>query len=348
MLKLLPSPKTMFVWAMTALALLFVYSIRGYLLPALSPFIFAVLLAYLLSPFVDALQRKKVPRILAILLMYALVIFLVIMFGAFVIPTIVDEINALVKQVPELILKVQNIILELQEQYSKINLPASVTETIESNLNSIQNYLLGLLNGVPQVIFGFLSKSVTIVLIPILSFYMLKDVEHIKRGLINLVPARQRTRVVSLFGGIDDTLGAWIRGQLTVGFIVGFLTVIGLEIVGMDFSLMLGTITGVTNIIPYFGPIIGGAPAVALALLRSPAMALRVVAVLFVAQQIESNFITPQVLGKQLGLHPLVIIFALLLGAQFSGLAGLIFAVPVAAVIKVVVEFFSNHLREDS
>ncbi len=344
----LPSPRTMLVWALTALGLLFVYSIRGYLLPAFSPFIFAVLLAYLLSPFVDALQRKKVPRVLAILLMYSLVIFLVIMFGAFVIPTIVEEVNALVKQLPDLVLKVQNIILDLQDQFSKINLPQSVLESIQGNLTSLQNYLLGLLNGVPQAIFGFLSKSVTIILIPILAFYMLKDVEHIKRGLISLVPAKQRTRVVALFGGIDDTLGAWIRGQLTVGFIVGFLTVIGLEIVGMDFSLMLGTITGVTNIIPYFGPIIGGAPALALALLRSPAMALRVVAVLVVAQQIESNFITPQVLGKQLGLHPLVIIFALLLGAQFSGLAGLIFAVPVAAVIKVVVEFFSNHIRREA
>lgn len=338
-----PSPKTLLIWAGGALSLLLLYSLRGQLLPALTPFVFAILLAYLLEPFVDALQGKGVPRIVAILVMYALVIFILVMFGVFVIPTIVDEVNRLIKQVPALTVEVQNLIQRLQDEYSRINLPTTVTDTIQRNLLSIQNYLLGLLNGVPQAIFSLLSKVVTIVLIPILSFYMLKDLNDIKRALVNLVPTNHRSRVVALFSRIDDTIGAWIRGQLTVGFIVGFLVVIGLEIVGMDFSLMLGTITGMTNIIPYFGPIIGAAPAIALALLRSPGMALKVLLVQLVAQQIESNFITPQVLGRQLGLHPLIIIFALLLGAQFGGLAGLLFAVPVAAVIKVVVEFASEH-----
>jgi predicted PurR-regulated permease PerM len=327
-------------WAVTALALLLVYALRGQLLPALTPFVLAILVAYLLEPFVDALQAKKIPRVFAILLMYALVIFLLVMFGVFVIPTIVQEVNSLVKQVPTLTVEVQDYITRLQEQYSRINLPASVTDTIEKNLTSMQNYLLRLLNGVPQVVFSFFSKIVTIVLIPILSFYILKDLADIKRGMVNLVPTAHRARVVGLFSRIDETIGAWIRGQLTVGFIVGFLTVVGLEIVGMDFSLVLGTITGLTNIIPYFGPIIGAAPAIVLALLRSPGLAFKVLLVQVAAQQIESNFITPQILGKQLGLHPLIIIFALLLGAQFSGLLGLLFAVPVAAVIKVVVEFF--------
>lgn len=335
-----PSPKTILVWVGTALSLLLVYSLRGQLLPALTPFVFAMLLAYLLEPFVDALERKKVPRVIAILVMYALLLSLVIMFGVFVVPIIVGEVNSLIKQVPALTVEIQNMINHLQDQYSKINLPTSVTDTIQRNLISIQNYLLGLLNGVPQVIFGLFSKVVTIVLIPILAFYMLKDIKDIKRGLVNLVPTGQRTRVVALFGRIDDTIGAWIRGQLTVGFIVGSLVVVGLEIVGMDFSIMLGTITGMTNIIPYFGPIIGATPAVLLALLRSPALAVKVIIVQLVAQQIESNFITPQILGRQLGLHPLIIIFSLLLGAQFGGLAGLLFAVPVAAVIKVVLEFF--------
>jgi predicted PurR-regulated permease PerM len=340
----LPSPRGVLVWAATAFALLFVYSIREYLLPAISPFLFAILLAYLLEPFVAALQRKRVPRIVAILVMYAFVAFMVFMFGAFVVPTIVEEVNSLVKQVPDLVTKVQTAVWDLQEQYSRINLPPAVTEAINNNLLSLQNYLLSLLNGIPQFIFGLLSKSVTLILIPILSFYMLKDLDDIKRGLVRLVPTSRRARVVALFGNIDDTLGAWIRGQLTVGFVVGFLTVIGLEIVGMDFSLMLGTIVGLTNIIPYFGPIIGGAPAVALALLRSPGLMLKVLVVLVISQQIESNFITPQILGKQLGLHPLIIIFALLLGAQFGGLLGLIFAVPVAAVIKVLIEFCADLL----
>ena len=116
---------------------------------------------------------------------------------------------------------------------------------------------------------------------------------------------------MALFSRIDDKLGAWIRGQLTVGFIVGFLTFIGLEIVGMDFALVLGIAVGLTNIIPYFGPVIGAAPAVFLAALRSRTMLLKVLIVQVVAQQLESSIITPQVLGHQLGMHPLLIIFAL-------------------------------------
>ncbi len=340
----LPSPRKVLIWGGVTVFLFFIYTIRGYLFAALNPFIAAILLTYLLEPFVSTLEKKKVPRIVAILVMYALVACLIAMFGIFVIPTIVEEVNGLIKQLPTFFATIQETIWELQDQYSRINLPPSVTETINNNLISLQNYLISLLNGVPQLIFGLVGQIFSLVLIPILAFYMLKDLAHIKRGLVRLIPSSRRSRLVGLFGRIDDTFGAWIRGQLTICFLVGFLTAIAMEIVGMDFSLMLGTIAGLVDVIPYFGPFIGAAPAVVLALLRSPALAIKVVIAFVVVQQIESNILSPQILGDRLGLHPLIIIFSLMLGAQFGGLLGMIFAAPMAAVIKVVIEFCADRV----
>ncbi|HBK84502.1 MAG TPA: AI-2E family transporter, partial [Firmicutes bacterium] len=228
---------------------------------------FALLLAYLLSPFVEALEKRKVPRTLAILIIYSLFIAGLIMAGVYGIPAIVNEVNVLIKQLPSLTEQVQSFISGAQEQFDLFNLPPTVTETLQSNLLKLQGYLDRLLNAIPQFIVDLFGRMVAIILIPILSFYMLKDIELIKKGLLNLAPGGHRGRIIALFSRIDDKLGAWIRGQLTVGFIVGFLTFIGLEIVGMDFALVLGLLVGITNIIPYFGPIIGAIPALFLALL---------------------------------------------------------------------------------
>lgn len=336
----LPGMRTITLWAGVAVGILFLWMIRAQLLPALSPFFFAILLAYLLNPLVEAVHRRRIPRTISILIIYGAFLFSLIMLGVYVIPIIVAEIEGLIKRLPELTVQVEQLFLNWQEQFSKINLPEDVNLQLQRYLGVVQSYLLTVLQGTVDFIFGFVSRIFSIVLTPILAFYMLKDKDIILRELKRLIPRKYQTRAVSLVTEINQTLGNWLRGQITVGFIVGFLTFIGLEIVGMDFSLVLGIVTGVTNIIPYFGPFIGAAPAILLALLRSPGLAIRVILVQLAAQQIESNFITPQILGRELGLHPLVIIFALLLGAQFGGVWGLLFAVPVAAVAKVVIAYF--------
>ncbi|HHW98671.1 MAG TPA: AI-2E family transporter [Firmicutes bacterium] len=340
----IPSPRSILIWGGSALGLILLYSFRAQILPALTPFLFAVLLAYLLSPFVEALERRKVPRTLAILIIYSLFISALVMAGVYGVPAIVSEVNGLIKQLPSLTQQVQALLAKAEEQFNHFNLPPTITEAVNNNLLKLQVYLDRVLNAIPQFVLNLFGSIVAIILIPILSFYMLKDIELIKQSLLNLVPGGHRGRIVALFSRIDDKLGAWIRGQLTVGFIVGFLTFIGLEIVGMDFALVLGIVVGITNIIPYFGPIIGAAPALFLGLLRSPLMFVKVLIVQVVAQQLESNLITPQILGRQLGLHPLLIIFALLLGAQFGGVVGLLFAVPITAVVREIVIFWREQI----
>ncbi len=338
------SPRSILLWGAAAIGFFLLYSFRDQILPALTPFLFAILLAYLLSPFVEALERRKVPRTVAILIIYSLFISALVMAGVYGVPTIVSEVNGLIKQLPSLTQQVQELLTRAEEQFSHFNLPPTVTEAVSNYILKLQVYLDRMLNAIPQFVLGLFGRILAIILIPILSFYMLKDIELIKQSLLNLVPGGHRGRILSLFSRIDDKLGAWIRGQLTVGFIVGFLTFIGLEIVGMDFALVLGILVGITNIIPYFGPIIGATPALFLALLRSPLMFFKVLLVQVVAQQLESNLITPQILGRQLGLHPLLIIFALLLGAQFGGIAGMLFAVPITAVVREIIIFWREQV----
>lgn len=340
----LPSPRTILIWGGSAVGLFFLYSLRAQIMPALTPFLFAILLAYLLSPFVEALEKRKVPRTLAILLIYGVVIALLVVGGMYGIPVLVNEVNVLIAQLPGLTEQAQELLLTLEEQFSNFNLPPTITETLNKNILKLQGALDTLLNAIPQLVLDLFGSIIAIILIPILSFYMLKDIELIKQGLLNLAPGGQRGRLLSLFTRIDSQLGAWIRGQLTVGFIVGLLVFVGLEIVGMNFALVLGIVVGLTNIIPYFGPVIGAIPALFLAVLRSPGMFLKVLIVQVIAQQLESNLITPQILGRQLGLHPLLIIFSLLLGAQFGGIAGLLFAVPVTAILRETFMFWREQV----
>ncbi|MGI6343808.1 MAG: AI-2E family transporter [Bacillota bacterium] len=336
----LPSPRKLLIWLITAVALLILYALRVQLWTALTPFVFAVLLALLIAPLVELLERRGVPRSLAILLIYLVVILAIVVLGIFVIPAIVSEVEGLVARLPQLFADAQELLNSLQERFDWLEFETTLTQVLLDTLQDIQQWLVAVLSGIIPLISSIFSHVITILLVPLLAFYFLKDREIIHRGLENLVPVKSRGRITALFTRIGDTLGTWIRGQMLVGLIVGFIVFVGLEIVGMDFALILGVITTLVDIIPYFGPFIAGAPAVLLALAHSPTMAFKVLLVELIAQQVESQLITPQIMSKQLDLHPLVVIFALLLGGQIGGLLGLLFAVPIAAILKVTVEFF--------
>ncbi|HEU4964788.1 MAG TPA: AI-2E family transporter, partial [Bacilli bacterium] len=179
--------------------------------------------------------------------------------------------------------------------------------------------------------------------IPFLVFYMLKDLKVLERTVVAFFPRQNRREIVRLIRSIDEALGNYIRGQLMVAAAVGLGTYIGLVIVDMPYALLLALIVAITNIIPYIGPFIGAAPAILLALTVSPTMALKVAIVNLVMQQLEGNLISPLLIGRQLKLHPMLIIFALLLGGEMFGIVGLILAIPVVAVGKVILQHVVLH-----
>ena len=317
---------------------LIVWVYRSSLISALMPFLLAIVLAYLLNPLVDFLQERRLPRVVAILLLYLALGLVIAVTVSYTVPRVVAELDKLTERLPEFSEIIASFLIDLQDRFQRSSLPPVFQGIVEQNIAKGQQRLLLVLdNSLDLLLHGF-GRMFIMLLTPILTFYILKDMKLIKKTIAQILPGKYRRRLLSWLSRIDATLGSWIRGQILIAMAVGALTALGLKIIGLDFAVLLGVVAGILDIVPYFGPFIGGIPPVVVGLFISPTMALKALIVIVIVQQIESNLITPQVLGHSLGLHPLIVIFSLLLGGEIAGFWGLVIAVPVAAMIKVTLE----------
>ncbi|NLM46811.1 MAG: AI-2E family transporter [Firmicutes bacterium] len=335
------------VLAVALILLLWLLQIGRQLFSLFIPFLLSIILAYILNPLVEFLEDRRVPRSLGILLIYAVFFSFVFLFGVTAIPALISELQKLGEMLPQYTGQFQDFLFSLQTDYRRINLPESIRMALDQNLLSLQAAIQNVLERVTGSVLSLFSNLLAILIIPLMVYYFLRDMDALKRSLVLLFPKKYRSWFVSMGSEMDRTLGAYFRGILVISFLVAVLTYVGLALVGLDYALILGILAGLTNVIPYFGPIIGAIPAVLLALLTSPALALKAGLVYVVVQQLESQIITPQVLGRSLGLHPLVVIFVLILGGKLYGLPGLIFAVPFTAIIRIflkhVIDFTANR-----
>jgi predicted PurR-regulated permease PerM len=207
----------------------------------------------------------------------------------------------------------------------------------------LEKLLLDYLQKVADSIITTFSSMFSIILGPILGFYLLKDLDKIKDSMIKYLPKSYRNNIIRWFGKIVNTLGKYIRSQLIVSLIVAFFTTIAMVILDIDFAFIIGVLSGVTNIIPYFGPFFGVMPAVIIAILRYPYKIPWLIISMLIIHQLESGIISPHIVGEHVGLHPITVIFSLLIGGNFFGLFGLVLAVPVAALLKLIL-----HNKENS
>ncbi|MCL6450317.1 MAG: AI-2E family transporter [Acetobacteraceae bacterium] len=215
---------------------------------------------------------------------------------------------------------------------------------MDQALIGLERWALALAAGVVRGVPGLLSGFVALILGPVVAFYILRDLPRIRERFCALLPPRVRGEVLSLVGDVDQALGGFVRGQLLVASAVGVLAALGLSLLRVRFALVLGLLAGVTDLIPYFGPAVGALVASGVALLQSLPLALEVGALFFAIQQFESAVLSPHVVGSRVGLHPVVVIFALLVGGHFLGFWGLLLAVPVAAVARVLVYHLLRRL----
>ncbi|WP_083238761.1 AI-2E family transporter [Caloranaerobacter ferrireducens] len=313
------------------------------------PFILAIGFSYLLNPLVNSLEKRRIPRTLGVLLVYLILIGFILVISFSIFPKLTSEFKKLIDILPNFFNNAYRFFNELYIKYSRNieNLPPelqSINEVVKSNLDRIQITIINSLKSFTNSIMQVFSKAFSLILIPILTFYFLKDKDYFKKKIILLIPKVYRHDVLCVFREIDVILGKFIRGQLIVAAFVGVATTIGLLILGIDFALIIGIIAGIANIIPYFGPIIGIIPALIFALMESPLKALWVIVLFVIIQQVESGIISPKIVGESVGLHPVIVIFSLLLGGSYFGIWGLLLAVPVAAVFKIVINFIINKL----
>ncbi|MDI3257398.1 MAG: AI-2E family transporter [Kyrpidia sp.] len=308
-----------------------------------TPFVVALIISYLLNPVVEALVKRGVPRGISILIIYAL--FLLVGAAAAVrgIPALIEQMKNLAETLPGTITRIDRWLdgLTQRTQY----LPDGIRQGVENHLAALERSVGRALGNMVAYLGNTLEQVLAAFVIPFLVFYLLKDLKMIERVVLHWAAPDRREQWRRLLHDVDEALGRYVRGQLLVMVLVGVLTYAGYLMIRLPFPLLMAATVAVANIIPYIGPFIGLAPAVLIGLTVSPATALKVVLVNLVVQQIEGNFISPTVVGRSLDIHPLAIILALLLGGELAGIAGMVFAVPVLAVLKVICHHWSLFLK---
>lgn len=317
----------------------------------LSPFLFAIIIAYTLNPLVSYIEKKGIKRLWSVFIVYLAIAGVIFVFSVTLVPKITYEVKKLMESLPELgnysyeyiynkYVNYNNNIDNLPEEFQRVK------DILKFNENRLEDFVIKAVSSVTNFMLSAFSKVVNMVLTLILAFYFLKDADSFKKMLILSIPKAIRKETLNIAKDIDKVLGGFIRGQLIVAGIVGLLTTISLLILKVEFAVIVGIIAGIANIIPYFGPIVGIIPAAIFASLGGLNKVLWVVGVFILIQQVESAVISPKIISDKVGVHPIVVILSLLIGGKFFGLLGMLLAVPVAAVIKVTVKHFVNYIAK--
>jgi predicted PurR-regulated permease PerM len=305
---------------------------------ALGPFMIALVLAYFMLPLVDLLSTR-LPRAVAILLVYLVFIGIVWALFAWLTPPITEQIRQFTSQLPAYSEQVQNWTKAVADWYNSLPISDDVRQSIESGVSNslgaissaIQQGVLGVLQAVSRAM-GFI---VGLLIIPFWLFYVLKDKDRGIAAFNNMLPRSSRPDVWRIVRIINGVLSSYIRGQLLLAVAVGVATVIGMLIVGAPYALLLGLISAVTEVIPVIGPVLGAIPGLAVAAFTGDwVLLLKVLVVYVLVQQLENNLLVPKIQGDSVKLHPAMIMVALVIGSQVAGLLGLIVAVPVAAILR--------------
>lgn len=272
-----------------------------------------------------------------------IIIFLTVaLFGAivyFIVPTIINES----RNFGTMLDSIEEYLIDISNKFNLSDLSLFETAYIQIN-EKVNLFLSSLSNNLIENIVAILENLVGFAIVPVVSYYFLSDGERIYNKLLLIFPTDKRILIRKINNNIDKVLSRYIVSQLVLSAIIGILTFILLIILRIKSPLMLSILNAIANIIPYFGPIIGGAPIVFIALVQSPSKALLALIGAFIIQQIEGDLLGPKITGVSINLHPILIIILLILGGKIAGIAGMILAVPVVVICKVIYDDINYYL----
>jgi predicted PurR-regulated permease PerM len=345
--------KKLGIYSWSIIGLLIILVIAFYVLfrirITLFPLIVAAGMAFLLSPFVNWMS-KKMKRGLAIFIAYALFTGIMFTFFFFTVPMIYDQFGVFISKFPVYITNLTNIINYWIEKSPFIDNVEGILgkNFLPVDSNAINQYVGGLfsgsnlnyLQGITTFTKSFLNLVIAFVLGPILGIYILKDAGRLKILLIKISPSKYKYQLNLVLDRLEKVGGRYLRGQILVSVIVGFLCGMVLFLLKVDFPVLLGFIAGISNLIPFIGPFIGAVPAALAALFISPLKALLVILLFIAVQQLDSYVISPNVMKHQVGVHPAVVIIVLIAAGAVFGLIGLLIAVPVTAMLQSVLKYY--------
>lgn len=313
------------------------------------PGVLAIILFYLLRPFMKILVKWKVRRGLAILLLFVIVLGLITLIVLLVYPFLREQLLNLLKEFPvyfrAVVENVVNFInnSRVNAYFEKMNFDYnSVINDITTDLiSTVKDTFANLATSVASGITGFVSALTGIVLslvtVPFILFYLLYEGEKLPKFILKIFPPRMRTEVKQVLNEMDDKVSSYIQGQILVSICIGIMMTIGFLIIGLDYAFLLGFLAMITSVVPYLGPAIAITPAIIIAIVDSPFMLIKLIIVWTIVQLTEGKLITPNIMGKSLSIHPITIIFVLLTAGSIFGAPGVILGIPSYAILKVLV-----------
>jgi len=315
----------------------------------IAPAILATIAYYLFNPVINWLEKHKVKRLWGIVILCLLIIALLTGLSVLIVPVIQEQVISFVTNFPGYVDTLSNTF----NQWSGNSIFGPTVKSVAlwfnrfirdvpgnivDNLNTTTTSIANVLSTVSSIV-------TTLVVFPIILFFLLKDDKRFTEATIKIIPPKFRKDFITVFATINEQVGSFIKGQLIVSICIGILMFIGFAIIGLNYAAILALVVASTCIIPFLGPTIAIIPALIVALIDSPFMLLKLLVVWIVVQTLEGNFVSPNIMGKSLKIHPITIMAVLLVMGDLLGIIGLILGIPIYAIIKVVVSFIFLKIK---
>lgn len=339
------------LYILIAFIICFLFKTYPILRITLFTFIASVIIAYILNPFMKFLERKNIKRLYAIILIYIIIALAIFVLAIGIFPSTFRQFKHLLFSLPDMVKNFVDYSDRIrQDLFTDAPFISEFITGINGQLVKIANTLLSYsatwITGMVAGISSFIGVVIQLILIPVITFYLLLEKDKILDVISKNVPDRYENFLVKIWREIDESLSMFVRGRIIMAIFVGVATMIYLMAFGIEFSFVIGVITCVADIIPYIGPFLGFVPAVLLALFKGPFTAFWVAVLFCFVQWLENNILGPKILGDSTGMHPLIVLILLIIGGGMFGVFGMIFSVPVAAVIKIIYKHTKPYVKK--
>ena len=339
------------IFILSKISFLF-FPVIDFLSVVMLPVILSGLLFYLLNPLVDLMEKYKINRVLAISIIFIIIAILLIIGLAVAIPNLQRQVVVFAQNVPSYLEDADRVIDDLvtkrlpddfrpQLEQVLANFSTQATAWASNISSKAVNWVSALISGTSQVI-------VALIIMPFMLFYLLRDGKGLRDYITQFLPNKLREPVGKVLSEVNQQLSNYVRGQITVAVIVAIMFIILFKIIGLRYAVTLGITAGFLNLVPYLGSFLAMIPALVLGLIAGPVMLLKVIIVFIVEQTIEGRFVSPLILGSQLNIHPITILFVLLTSGSMFGIWGVLLGIPIYASAKVVISAIFDWYKEIS
>jgi len=305
----------------------------------------SLVLASAVDPWIDWMESKRIPRGIGIFIIYLIMFTVVGGVVYLIIPPIIEQINELTEDFPAIFEKVVSGV-EILKNYM---MEKGIFDEIKENFGTVSSNLQNAAGSVFSTVSGIFGSIFTFFLVLVITFYMVVEENAMKKIVWSVAPKQHQVHIMHLINKMQKKVGLWLRGQLILSFIIFSLTYIGLLILNVKYALVLALIAGLTEFVPYLGPILASIPAIFLAFTQAPMLAVFVAVLYYIIQLLENNLIVPKLMQKVVGLNPIISIAVLMIGFKVAGVVGAILSIPVATAVNVfLLDVFDKRTNDNS